>query len=76
MQLGRILPTTKAQAQYFIANKCKFDVLNIVDVERIEAIFNAFGKSGEYKYTTSKSWVRLVNIEEFYEVLKLKYDIK
>lgn len=43
MDLGRILPTTKAQARYFVANRCKFDVLNIVDVERIEALFSEFG---------------------------------
>jgi hypothetical protein len=75
MDLGRILPTTKAQARYFVANRCKFDALNIVDVERVEAIFSEFGGAGEYKYTGSRRWVRLVNIEAFYEVLKLKYNL-
>ena len=75
MDLCRILPTTKAQARYFVANRCKFDVLNIVDVERIESIFAEFGGTGEYKYTGSRRWVRLINIEAFYEVLKLKYNL-
>lgn len=75
MDLGRILPTTKAQARYFVANRCKFDVLNIVDVEHIEAIFSEFGGAGEYQYTSSRKWVRLVNIEAFYEVLRMKYNL-
>lgn len=75
MNLGRILPTTRAQARYFVANRCKFDALNIVDVERVEAIFCEFGGTGKYKYTGSRRWVRLVNIEAFYEVLKMKYNL-
>lgn len=75
MDLGRILPTTKAQARHFVANRCKFDALNIVDVERVEAIFSEFGGAGEYKYTGSRRWLRLVNIEAFYEVLKMKYNL-
>lgn len=68
MVLGRILPTTRA-------NRCKFYVLNIVDVERIEALFCEFGGAGEYEYTCSRRWVRLVNIEAFYEVLRMKYNL-
>jgi hypothetical protein len=75
MDLGRILPTTRAQARYFVANRCKFDALNIVDVERVEAIFSEFGKCGEYKYTSSRRWVRLVNNNDFCECLKMKYNI-
>lgn len=75
MVLGRILPTTRAQARYFVSNRCKFDALNNVDVERIEAIFCEFGSAGEYKYTSSRRWVRLVNIEAFYEVLRMKYNL-
>ena len=75
MDLGCILPTTRAQARYFVANRCKFDVLNIVDVERLEGIFSKFGGAGEYKYTGSRRWVRLVNVEAFYEVLKMKYNL-
>ena len=75
MDLGRILPTTKSQARYFVVNRCKFDVLNIVDVDRVEAIFSEFGGAGEYKYTDSRRWVRLVNVEAFYDVLKVKYNL-
>ena len=75
MDLGRILPTTRAQARYFVTNRCKFDVLNIVDVERVEALFREFGGAGEYKYTGSRRWVRLVNIEAFYKVLEMKYNL-
>lgn len=75
MSLGRILPTTRAQARYFVANRCEFDLLNIVDVERLEAIFSEYGGAGEYKYSGSRRWVRLVNIEAFYEALKMKYNL-
>ena len=33
------------------------------------------GGAGEYQYTGSRKWVRLVNIEAFYEVLKMKYNL-
>lgn len=74
MKLGRILPTTPAQAKFFINNECKLDVLNIVDVQRVEALLNEAGLEGDYKYTKNNHWVRLVNIEALYEALRKKYN--
>lgn len=74
MRLGRCLPTTKAQAQYFVKNNLQLSVLNIVDVQRVEAILNEFGFEGEYKYTKNNHWVRLVNFEALHAALKLKYN--
>ena len=74
MKLGLILPTTLAQAKFFVKNKCQLDVLNIVDVQRVEALLNEAGLEGDYKYTKSNRWVRLVNIEALYEALRKKYN--
>ncbi len=74
MKLGRILPTTKSQAKFFVTNGCKLDVLNIVDVQRVEALLNETGLEGDYKYTKNNHWVRLVNIEALYEALRKKYN--
>lgn len=75
MRMGRVLPTTKAQAKHFIQSKCEFGVLNSYDVGCIEAIFAECGKEGEYRYTKSRTWVRLTNIEDFYNCLKQKYNL-
>lgn len=74
MKLGRVLPTTKPQAMFFVNNNLQLDVLNIVDVQRVEAILNEFGFEGEYKYTKNNHWVRLVNFEALHQALKLKYN--
>lgn len=74
MKLGRILPTTLAQAKFFVNNRCKLDVLNIVDVHRVEALLGEAGLEGDYRYTRNNHWVRLVNIEALYEALRKKYN--
>lgn len=69
INLGRLLPTTKAQAKKFNA----FDVLNFDDVQLIESILNKHGYSGNYQYTKSKQWVRLTNTTDFVQALKKEY---
>ncbi|MBO5803603.1 MAG: hypothetical protein J6R25_00785 [Bacteroidales bacterium] len=51
MRLGRCLPNTKAQAEYFISKGIHIDVLNNMDVEIIEGILNEVGFTGDYRYT-------------------------
>lgn len=75
MELGRVFPTTAPQSRYFINNNLKLDVLNRDDVDRVESLLNEFGFEGDYRYTTRKHWVRLVNHEDLYTALKLKYNI-
>ena len=75
MELGRVFPTTAPQSRYFIGNNLKLDVLNRDDVDRVEALLNEFGFEGDYRYTSTKRWVRLVNHEDLYKALELKYSI-
>ena len=75
MLFGRVFPTTKAQAKFFLAKKVVLDVLNFDDVEIVESLLNKHGMKGVYKYTTSKKWVRLENTDDLYSALKLEYSI-
>lgn len=75
MSLGRVFPTTKTQAMNFVKSGAVFDVLNNMDVERIEKLMNKYGVKGAYKYTKSKHWVRLCNTWQFCECLKKEYNL-
>lgn len=71
--LGRLIPTHKAQALKVARAGISPDVLNMNDVRLIEEVMNEFGFEGRYKYTKSKSWVRLQNYTDWHSALKLKY---
>ena len=75
MRLGRVFPTTKAQAKYFISEGICLDVLNYDDVQIVEEVLNRHGFSGSYKYTKSEQWVRLQNDSDLHEALKKEYKI-
>jgi hypothetical protein len=73
MKLGRCFPSSKAQANFFISIGVHFDAMNYDDVEFIENILNKYGYNGNYKYTKSKNWVKLQNMNDLYTVVKLMY---
>lgn len=73
MRLGRCVPTTRAQAKYFILQGVVLDVLNNKDVEILETIMNKHGFAGDYKYTKSKHWVRLQNTNDLCAAIKKEY---
>ena len=73
--LGRIFPTTAAQAKKFISNTFSMDVLNADDVEMIEKLMATHGFEGIYKATKSGTWVRLMNINDLKHALKKEYSI-
>jgi len=75
MRLGRVFPSTRAQARYFISENLVLDLLNKRDVERIENLLNKYGFEGNYKYTQSKYWVRLQNHNDLYKALKKEFKI-
>lgn len=75
MSLGRVFPTTTAQAKYFLSSNSYIDVLNSMDVEIIESFLNKHGFEGNYQYTKSKTWVRLTNTDDFEKALKKEYNI-
>jgi ATP-dependent helicase/DNAse subunit B len=75
MSLGRVFPQNYAQAKSFLTEGRCFDVLNSKDVDIIESLMNKHGLEGDYKYTKSKTWVRLQNNTDFHNALKLEYSL-
>lgn len=75
MRLGQVFPNTKAQARYFCQNQINLNVLNKEDVDLVEGILNKYGFEGKYKYTKSKSWVRLLNMTDLHKALKLHFNL-
>lgn len=73
MLMGNIFPTTKAQAKHFVGKRHHMDVLNYEDVQLIESLLNKHGFEGNYKYTKSKTWVRLINTTDLHDALKKEY---
>jgi len=73
MSTGRLLPCSKAQARFFVQNNIALDVLNNKDVENIEALLHKHGFVGDYTYTKSKRWVRLINQNDLHLALKNEY---
>lgn len=80
MELGRIFPATKAQAKYFINQKnfpyLNLDVLNLKDAEKIAAFMAENGGfEANFKFTKSKTWVRLTNNDDLKKAVKIKFEI-
>ena len=75
MRIGRCFPSTKAQAKYFVSQGICLDVLNFEDVEKVESILNKHGFEGDYKYTKSKTWVRLQNFTDLHKALKKEFSV-
>jgi len=75
MTLGRAFPITKAQARYFVSENISLDVLNADDVEKVEFMLNKHGFEGNYKWTKSKTWVRLVNQSDLHESFKKEFNL-
>ena len=75
MRLGRCFPSTKAQAKYFVSSGVCLDVLNGNDVEIVESMLNKHGFIGDYKFTKSKTWVRLQNSHDLRKAIKAEFGI-
>mgnify|MGYP006446943669 CR=1 FL=1 len=75
MGAGRLFPITKAQAKFFLKEGVILDVLNADDVEVVENILNKHGFSGRYKYTKSKTWVRLMNDLDLHRAIKKEFNL-
>jgi len=74
MNYGQIWPTTKAQAKYFVSQGICLSVLNYQDVLIVEGMLNKHGYSGDYKWTESGRWVRLINSGDLHKALKSEYN--
>ena len=75
MCAGRVLPTTTAQAKFYVSTGCVIDLLNYDDVKIIESLLNKHGFEGNYKYSKSNVWVRLENHYDLVKALKLEFNI-
>lgn len=69
LSLRRLFPTTQAQAKKWHG----FDCLGAEDVQRIEALLNKHGMTGEYSLTKSGKFCRLHYSEDFKRALKAEY---
>ena len=72
---GRRMPNSAAQAKFFVDRRITLDVLNMDDVEYLEQLLNKHGYAGEYRYTKSKRWVRLTNIDDLYSAVKKEFNV-
>ena len=75
MRSGQVFPSTKPQAQFFISKSVCLGVLNRDDVEIVESMLNKHGFTGDYKFTKSKTWVRLQNQSDLHKALKIEYSL-
>lgn len=76
IELGRLWPTTKRQAEFMVKNGCCFDILGVADVVAIESILNKYGFNGSYKFTKGKNWLRLDRDTQGVFLQFLKCEIK
>jgi hypothetical protein len=74
LSLGRVFPTTKAQAMR-VYSRGSFDVLYLLDIDTlIEPFLNKHGFAGDYNLTKSNRFCRLNNFADFKKALKLEYN--
>jgi hypothetical protein len=74
LSLGRVFPTTKAQAMR-VYSRGSFDVLYLLDVDTlIEPLLNKHGFAGDYNLTKSNRFCRLNNFADFKKALKAEYN--
>jgi len=75
IRLGRVFPTTKAQAVNFIKNTYQMSVLNYEDVIIIDRFMSKHRLVADFKYTKSKVWVKLTNINDLKSALKKEFKV-
>ena len=67
-------PSTPAQALYFVKYvDFYYRYLNSMDVMKIEALLNKYQMCGEYKFTKSKKWCRIMNNSEVIDALEKEF---
>lgn len=72
-RLGVLRPTTPTQVRRFARYGCRLDVLAYPDAVAIEELMNKHGYEGEYQYTKSHYWVRLINVSDYANALSIEY---
>ena len=77
MRLGRVFPTTKAQAIKFVRLGCYLDILNMDDILHIEEFINQYGFEGGYTLTKNKKSARasIMTQSDFGASLKVHFGL-
>lgn len=73
MMMGKIFPTSKAQAIAYVQMGCALEALNKEDVRVVEGLLVKHHLQGNYRYVGSKMHVKLVNQIDLDKALKEEY---
>jgi hypothetical protein len=75
MDLGRVIPSDKAQAKYYLSSGRCIGLIQGADARYIHELMQEQGMEALFVFTKNKRFMRLVNNEDFCKALKLKYSI-
>lgn len=75
MRLGRVIPSDKAQAKYFLSEGLCLDMFTGVDARYIHEMMKEQGLEALFVFTKNKQFIRLVNDYDFRSALKSKYGL-
>ena len=73
MMMGKVFPTTKAQAMAYVQMGCALEALNSEDVRVVEGLLVKHHLQGSYRYISGKTLVKLVNQTDLDKALKEEY---
>ena len=76
MMMGKVFPTTRAQAMAYVQMGCALEALNSEDVRVVEGLLARHHLQGNYRYVGGKMLVKLVNQTELDKALKEEYGFK
>lgn len=75
MMMGKVFPTSKAQAMAYLKMGCALEALNNEDVRVVERLLEKHHLQGNYRYVDGKNLVKLVNQMDLDKALKREYAI-
>lgn len=73
LKAGCLLPSTRQQAAAFIRTGWCLDLLGYPDAVAVEGLLSKHGFEGNYVYTKSMGFVRLVNQVDLDKALRAEY---
>ena len=73
MMIGKVFPTTKAQAIAYVKMGCALEALNNEDVRVVERLLVKHHLQGSYRYVSGKTLVKLVNQTDLDKAFKEEY---
>lgn len=73
MMMGKVFPSSKAQAMAYVKMGCALEALNSEDVRVVERLLEKHHLQGNYRYVGGKNLVKLVNQMDLDKALKEEY---